>query len=107
MPVWTDRGTSPLPTTSSPPPQCCCARHLGAQMEPAAGCPPDTPPFPKPAWALAAYARAQEDLVGEVAGWGGGTCLWAQDACVGAVPRVQELVPALAGPLSGPGRSPD
>lgn len=45
--------------------------------------------------------------MGEVAGWGGGTCLWAQDACVGAVPRVQELVPALAGPLSGPGRSPD
>lgn len=29
---------------------------------------PQCPPFPKLAWALAAYARAQEDLVGEVIG---------------------------------------
>lgn len=58
---------------------------------------PQCPPFPKLAWALAAYARAQEDLVGEVMG-GEGTSVGAGCQCgrYKAVPRVQELISALA-----------
>lgn len=45
---------------------------LGMQMEPAAGCHPPPRSPSKPAWALAAYARAYEDLVGEARGRRGG-----------------------------------
>lgn len=51
---------------------------LGMQMEPAAGCHPSPPPLSppcspsEPAWALAAYARAYEDLAGEACGQRGG-----------------------------------
>lgn len=60
--------------------------------------PPQCPPFPKLAWALAAYARAQEDLVGEVMTRGGHFSVDAGCPCGEhkAVPRVQELVSALA-----------
>lgn len=66
--------------------------------------PPQGPPFPKLAWALAAYARAQEDLVREVMGgalfcgcrmpvWG--TQSSAKGAGAGLCPG------SMAGPLSG------
>lgn len=77
---WTDMGTSPLPATCLPP---CLSGAVpgtrGHRWSQQRGAPPVPPPFPKPTQALAAYARAQEDLVGEVAGGGGGICLWAQD----------------------------
>lgn len=55
------------------------------------------PPLPQACLALAAYARAQEDLVGEVRG-GGALFCGCRCPCGGhkAVPRVPELVSALA-----------
>lgn len=96
--VWLDRRGDKPPACHLPPPPPLVLLHrvLGGTDGAGSGVPPQCPPFPKPAWALAAYARAQEDLVGEVGG--GVTCLWVQDAHVGghgAVLGVQELVPAL------------
>lgn len=59
-----------LPPASPPPPLVLLHRVLGGTDGAGSGVPPQCPPFPKPAWALAAYARAQEDLVGEAAGGG-------------------------------------
>lgn len=61
-------GQTPCLPPASPPPLVLLHRVLGGTDGAGSGVPPQCPPFPKPAWALAAYARAQEDLVGEVGG---------------------------------------